>query len=138
LRDGTLDAHAREEILRSSVMHRSIDEARARAQAGIEGEDDVEEEGDDEPEENGAAAGQAEEKKPAAPEADSDHMLKNCRAASADDGLLSIDELVQLHKLDIGKAVSAYGSYYSHLEGESEEGNYFGVSLPDWCADRHG
>lgn len=129
LREGTLNDHAREEILRSSVVHRSIDEARARAQAGIDGDDDaVEEEGDDEADGDTAAAEQAQQKASAAPEADSDHMLKNCRAATADDGLLTLDELTQLHSLEVGKAVSAYGSYFSQLEGESEEGNYFGVS----------
>ncbi len=74
--------------------------------------------------------------------------LKNCRAASSEDGLLSFGELLQLH--DVGRPRpgsapaqstdqpfqaqgsasahlgSAYGLHYRHIRDPSEEGNFFG------------
>lgn len=175
-----LSQHCYDEISTSSVVHKSIDERREKgnvstgfapgttepardapmkkaltsteangdsAQAPKEAQQDCEANEDGVDEEEEGEAGDEEEE--AEGEAD-DRMLKNCRAATPNDALLSIDELLQLH--DVGRPRpgstpaqsskkgdehkrphtshlgSAYGLHYGHVSEPSEEGNYFGSS----------
>ncbi|KAI3488025.1 hypothetical protein L1887_47995 [Cichorium endivia] len=89
-----------------------------------------------------------------------DRMLKNCRAATKEDALLSMDELLQLHDVarpssgsasaqgDSGEVTSAhlgsaYGLHYGHISEPSEDGNFFGSPErgrerwddPDWTPE---
>jgi len=131
-----LTAHNCEELQISSVVHKSVDEAREKR-----GTDDAEDEGEEEEEEEEEEEQESEEK--------DDQMIKNCRRALPEDGLLSLGELIQLHDLSqprpqsssshdddsqqyIGHKpnaglTSAYGANYGLLE-ESQEGNFFGSS----------
>lgn len=175
---GMADESLRQEILTSRVIHQSIDDREKRRAEGladtqkllassatetseaekpngeIEGsaadgdEAEAEEEGDDE-------EGEAEEA-----EAD-DQMLKNCRAATENDALLTLDEFEELYDLSTdfaGAAASSqsrdvkasssssihlrstYASAYHLLEDPSEKDNLFSSPQrgrerwddPDW------
>lgn len=167
-----LTQHCYDEVSSSRVVHKSIDERRERgglsngfapgttepardapaaktaaltaetsdAQQGVE---EIEEAGEEE---------QAGEEAEEGGEAD-DRMLKNCRAATPQDALLSMDELLQLHNVrrprpasqpvpdELSRSnaesdeepvassahlASVYGLYYGHVRNPSEEGNFFG------------
>lgn len=128
-----ISAHCRDEVQRSTVVHTSVDERRANLavkdlgkldiageaaapkEGGEAGEEEKEEEGDCEEEEEGEGEDENAE--------GSDQMLKNCRAAKEQDGLLSFDELVELHSAS--RASSAYGQHFGSLQ-EDQAGNYFG------------
>lgn len=149
----SLTLHNWNEIKKSSVVHKSVDELKERKMElnrktiAAKGEEQEEEEG----EEGGS----------------DDQVLKNCRQASPLDGLLSFIELIQLHDLSqprpsgfsttigsnedglqlIGSKakaslLSAYGSNYGSLE-EDQQGNYFGSANrgrerfddPDWTPE---
>ncbi|GAC98908.1 hypothetical protein PHSY_006503 [Pseudozyma hubeiensis SY62] len=171
-----LTQHCHDEVACSSVVHKSIDERRERGgtsngfapgttepareapanknvpamsevfdnlqkQEQTNGEDAADEESDVE------EAEEEDEEEGGEPD---DRMLKNCRAATRDDALLSIDELLQLH--DVGRPRpasvpaqpaseasgrkgeprshlgSAYGLHYGNVHDPSEEGNFFGSS----------
>jgi RNA exonuclease NGL2 len=146
-----LTLHNWQEVKSSAVVHKSVDDARERER--VENAQEGEEEGDEEEE--------AEEE---GEKGEDDQMIKNCRHALPEDGLLSFQELVQLHDLSLpaplsssseqgdGKdlighqveagLVSAYGSCFGSLE-ESQEENFFGSSQrgrerfddPNWTAD---
>lgn len=131
-----LTPHNWEELLVSSVVHKSVDEAKEKEQS-----DAVEEEDEEDEDQEGPA--EKSEKK------NDDPMIKNCRHALPADGLLSLGDLIRLHDLSqprpqllssldddcqqyIGytpktRLTSAYGSNYGSLE-QSQEGNYFGSS----------
>jgi RNA exonuclease NGL2 len=132
-----LTEHNWEEIQSSSVVHKSVDEAKQKGQSDDAEEDIEEDEEEDDPE------GREHDK-------DVDEkLIKNCRHAVPNDGLLSLAELIQLHDLSqprpmssagqdvdgrqyIGHKsasglISAYGSSYGSLM-ESQEGNFFGSS----------
>lgn len=170
-----LTNHCYEEVATSSVVHKSIDERREKgdvsngfapgttepardapaqktqpamsevfdalpdSQEGEEkGEDDEVEGEEEEAEEEGEGEGEAD-----------DRMLKNCRAATPKDALLSMEELLQLHDVSRPRPASnpiqapsshtdhqrafqashlgsAYGLHYGHMSEPSEDGNYFG------------
>lgn len=138
-----MSLHNWEEIRISSVVHKSVDDMKEQEGAATgkeEGQEEEDGEGDREAEE-----GEEEEE-----DGEDDQMLKNCRLASPQDGLLSFEELIQLHDLSqarpsgsptgatshenglllVGRKakaslISAYGSKYGFLE-EDQEGNYFG------------
>lgn len=133
-----LTMHNHDEVKSSSVVHSSVDEGREKERLGRQ-----EGEGQDE---DGESEAKEEEEEG---EAD-DQMLKNCRLAQPDDGLLSFAELIQLHDLSqtppsrasalddgdrleyVGQQakaglVSAYGAHYGSLE-EDQSDNYFGSS----------
>ncbi|GAK64207.1 endonuclease/exonuclease/phosphatase [Moesziomyces antarcticus] len=181
-----LTPHCHGEVSMSSVVHKSIDERRERGGVSVgfaEGttevarnlpstksvapstdsaaveeqdqqnaEEDAEEQGEE-------GEGEEEEAEEEGGEPD-DRMLKNCRAATEEDALLSMDELLQLHDVsrprpgsaraqgDSGEATSAhlgsaYGLHYGHMSDPSEDGNFFGSPErgrerwddPDWTPE---
>lgn len=189
-----LTQHCHKEVSLSSLVHKSIDERREKgnvsngfapgttepardapntkkAEATDEGtkeqQQDVQGAEDDADEEEAEAEEQREEGKGEGEgegEAADDRMLKNCRAATAQDALLSMDELLQLH--DVArprpgsvaaqngsslpqKAVhsahlgSAYALHYGQVREPCEEGNFFGSpgrgrerwDDPDWTPE---
>lgn len=160
--------HCLDEILKSTVVHQSVDELKEKVEnddlAKVSGQEIIangnaaqqdasgpgnEEEEDEEEEE------QNEEE-----EGEDDQILKNCRTAKCEDGLLTIDEFIQLHDLSqqppkseqpslngnkeksndwIDHVIqlglqSAYGDHYNNLE-VNQDGNYF--SSPDRFRERH-
>ncbi|CAO1621441.1 unnamed protein product [Parajaminaea phylloscopi] len=124
-----LDAHGREEIAKSRVVHQSVDDHANRQESDQanavgggsqpteeadmgtstpSGEEEVndEEDGDDEDEdEDGEGEGDEEE-------GADDQMLKNCREARESDGLLTDEELVKLCDMydPLGKGKGAEAS----------------------------
>lgn len=155
-----LTLHNWEEVKSSSVVHASVDEAREKERSGKAAEEVEDATAPDE-----AGEGNGEEGDEGEGEGEDDQMLKNCRHATPEDGLLSFGELIQLHDLSLappsrggkdhqgegrgfvghqlnGGLLSAYGSFYGALE-EEQEGNYFGSSGrgreryddPHWTAD---
>lgn len=116
-----------EELIKlSSVVHSSWDEHRrklARAATNENGQQEDDDGGDeDEDDDNGKDAAAGEEY--AQPEGDEDRVLKNTRAARAEDGLLSLDELKAIYQPFADRLTSVYGAYSASVE--SEEGNRFG------------
>lgn len=165
-----LSQHCFDEVASSSVVHKSIDERREKgggsngfapgttepardapankAQPAMsevfdglakQAQQDDNKEGVDEEEEDAEEAEDEEGEEGA-----DDRMLKNCRAATAKDALLSVDELLQLHDVSrprpssspaqpaesqpqastSGHLGSAYALHYGRIP--SEQGNYFG------------
>ncbi|KAN0059957.1 RNA exonuclease ngl2 [Thecaphora frezii] len=155
-----LTPHCLQELRDSTVVHKSVGEKaeRARAEpaaadaadaAGGEAAGDNDEAADEDGEgEEGEKGEEGEEEEEGEGGAD-DRMLKNCRAATAEDGLLSIEELLQLHDLsrplpgstpaaaaesglgDLEASrlglMSAYGSMYGHVVDPPETDNFFGT-----------
>lgn len=158
-----LTQHCLDEIRQSAVVHISVDElgnkaaddeaAKTEEEAIIanldaaqqlaSGQDNVAEAPD---EEDGDGEGE---------EGEDDQVLKNCRLPTPADGLLSIQELVQLHDLSrpppashsstessdslLGQRValgltSLYGTHFNRLD-QDQKGNYFGS--PDRQRERH-
>ncbi|KAJ1020174.1 hypothetical protein NDA16_004454 [Ustilago loliicola] len=190
-----LTPHCYEEVLLSSVVHKSIDERREKGnvsngfapgttepardapstkkaastdEAFKEHHQDVQENDDAADEEEAEEAEEGEEEGEGEGEGEGeaadDRMLKNCRAATAQDALLSMDELLQLHDVarprpgsvpaqgdststqDAAHSAhlgSAYALHYGHVQNPSEEGNFFGSPArgrerwddPDWTPE---
>lgn len=138
----SVELESLQELLQSRVVHQSIDERERKKAEGLvdidKGEDlasgstyegdeakDVAEE-QDESESGGEEEGEGD-----------DQMLKNCRAATAADGLLTWEELQQLHTISTSSEIksspsqhfrSAYATSYPDLEGPSESCNLFSSS----------
>ncbi|EST05715.1 Endonuclease/exonuclease/phosphatase [Kalmanozyma brasiliensis GHG001] len=166
-----LTQHCFDEVASSSVVHKSIDERRekgggsngfapgttepARDAPANKGQPAMSEvfdglakqaqlEGNEEPADEEEDAEEPEDEEGEGEEGADDRMLKNCRAATAEDALLSIDELIQLHDVSRPRPSSssaqstetrpeasrsdhlgsAYALHYGHIP--SEDGNYFG------------
>ncbi|TKY87667.1 hypothetical protein EX895_003248 [Sporisorium graminicola] len=173
-----LTQHCFDEVASSSVIHKSIDERREKGNvsngfapgttepareapankavpAMSEVFDGLQKRAQEADEET-AGAQDAEEAEEAEEQDDEeegeadDRMLKNCRAATGEDNLLSVNELLQLH--DVGRPRpgsvpsqpeaspqqvqaasathlgSAYGLHYGSVQDPSEQGNFFGSS----------
>lgn len=163
-----LTQHCLDEVVSSSVVHKSMDERKekggvsngfasgttepardAPANKSIPAMSEVfdhlqkQVQADDQEVEQEKGAEEDEEED----EAD-DRMLKNCRVATAEDALLSMDELLQLHDVarprpgSIPAQVtsntaptqvalsshlgSVYGLHYGSVKDPSEQGNFFG------------
>lgn len=107
-----------EEVARSTVVHQSVDQLgeREKADQGHRTDEEDGDEGEDEAgEEDGSGEGGSD-----------DRMLKNCRHATAADGLLTLTELAELHRIPDGNghALSTYGTY------NSDPTNMFGTPGP--------
>lgn len=164
-----LTGHCIQELKDSTVVHKSIDEkkdaspaisaptpaappAATEASPQQTARQDVREDDDDDDDQADAGCEAGDEEGEEEEGGSDDRMLKNCRAATADDGLLSIDELIQLHDLSQPRPgdptssgaregrspnapasgvnvglLSAYGVRYGSLD-PPEEDNFFGVS----------
>ncbi|CBQ70899.1 conserved hypothetical protein [Sporisorium reilianum SRZ2] len=132
------DAPANKAVPAMSEVFEGLQRQAEEASEEVQDAEEAEEAEDDEGEE-----GEEEQEG----EAD-DRMLKNCRAATRQDALLSTDELLQLH--DVGRPRpgsvasqpdsasqetqvasashlgSAYGLHYGSLQDPSEQDNFFG------------
>lgn len=143
-----LDAHGEDDIRQSRVVHQSVDDREKRRREGVEAAGKVPEsttaegpafqsQSTDDAEDEEAAEGEEEDEEGGA----DDQMLKNCRAATDADGLLTLDEIARLFDLSQpplaapqnGSSVSqvptpvrsAYASAYRLLTSPSEEDNLF-------------
>lgn len=150
-----LDAHAKEELGKSSVVHQSVDERRERerlagaavkegisqASSAVEKKAQPDEHEEDEDEEAAGEGGEEEEEEGGA----DDQILKNCRAAQPSDGLLTLAELEGLFTLRSAASSpqymrSAYATAYHQLNGQDESDNLFSTPTrgrerwddPDW------
>ena len=169
-----LTQHCYEEVSSSSVVHKSMDERRERGGSSIgfavgttepardapvkkadaaaaeasSGQDQAQEDAEENEDEGEGEEAEEGEEDEEGGEPD-DRMLKNCRAATKQDALLSMEELLQLHDVSRPRPGStpaedtsadtsrqntaspahlgsAYGLHYGQIRDPSEEGNFFG------------
>lgn len=161
--------HCLDELIKSTVVHQSVDELKEKVETDdlskVSGQEIIananaaqqEASGpgnEDEQEEEEEVENDEEE------EGEDDQILKNCRSAKREDGLLTIDEFVQLHDINqpppkseppsmddkkdaqtnwIDHIIknglqSAYGNHYDKVEFDQSK-NFF--SSPDRFRERH-
>jgi len=129
LTGAALSSEQEDNLRFSTVVHRSLDEYKARLAASAQNgqandQDDHDLQEDDDNDTASPSDGIATGEVYAQPEGDEDRVLKNTRPARPEDGLLSINELKAMYA-EYGKgAYSVYGRNYGRLERET--GNWYG------------
>ena len=113
----------------STVVHRSLDEYKARLAASAKDGHSADQDDHDLKEDDDNNTAPPSESNPtgevyAQPDGDEDRVLKNTRPAKPEDGLLSIDELKAMYARYGKGAYSLYGTNYGRLERET--GNWYG------------
>lgn len=129
LTGAALSSEQEDNLRFSTVVHRSLDEYKARVAAAAQNGQTADQDDHDLKEDDDNDTSSPPDSNPtgevyAQPEGDEDRVLKNTRAARPEDGLLSIDELKAMYDRYGRGAYSVYGMNYGRLEQET--GNWYG------------